>query len=117
MFGDDKELSDAVSFTVSSDPSSLAAKGADYYLELAKKCEKGENKNPKIAGAHYWNAGRVAMFEGDLKLARECFKKYVELNPDSLFVKHFRFYSKKKNAEKAMKVAQEYYKKTGQKAR
>jgi tetratricopeptide (TPR) repeat protein len=114
LFGDDKQLCDAVSFTVSADPTTLIQAGANHYVELAKSYEKGKDPNPRIAGAHYWNAGRVAMFEGNLDLARECFLKYAELNPDSPFVDHFKFYKKKESAEKALKVAQEYYKKTGQ---
>ncbi len=115
MFGDDQKLCDSVNFTVSPDPSVLAKSGVSYYVELAEKYEKGTNKNPLIAGANYWNAGRVAIYEGNLEQAREYFLKYAELNPDSPFVKHFEYYSDKKNAEKAMRVAQEYYKKTGQK--
>lgn len=115
QFGNDEQLYEAVSFTVSPDPSDLAKKETKYYLELANKYEKGANRNPRIAGAYYWNAGRVAMYEGKLDLARECFLKYADLNPKSPFVKNFRFYGKKENAEKAMKVAQEYYEKIGQK--
>lgn len=114
LFGDDRQLSDAVNFTVSPDPSFLVREGINY-VELAEKYEKGKNKNLTIAGVHYWNAGRAAMFEGNLELARKCFLKYAELNPNSPFVEHFKFYRKKENAERAMKVAQEYYRKTGQK--
>lgn len=116
LFGDDKQLCEAVNFTVSPDPSSLVKVGINEHIELAKKYEKGKDKNLRIAGAHYWNAGRVAIFEGNLEVARDCFSKYAELNSDSPFVGHFKFYGKKGNAEKAMKVAQEYYKKTGQKS-
>lgn len=115
MFGDDTQLYDALSFTVAPEPSGLVGKGIDYYVEMAEKHEKGSNRNPIVAGANYWNAGRVAMYEGNLKLAVRYFSKYAELNPKSPFVKNFEFYRKKENAEKAMKVAQEYYRRSGQK--
>jgi tetratricopeptide (TPR) repeat protein len=117
MFEGEKELCEAVNFTVSPDPENLVKTGVKRYLELGEKYEGGKEKNPTIAAANYWNAGRVAMFNGDVELARKCFLKCAELNPDSPYVKHFTFYKKKENAEKAMKVAQEYYTKMGQKTR
>ncbi len=117
MFEGEKELCEAVNFTVSPDPENLVKTGVKRYLELGEKYEEGKAKNPTIAAANYWNAGRVAMFNGDVELARQCFHKCAELNPDSPYVKHFTFYKKKENAEKAMKVAQEYYTRMGQKTR
>jgi hypothetical protein len=114
MFEGEKELCDAVNFTVSPDPENLGKTGVKRYLEMGEKYEAGKHKNPTIAAANYWNAGRVAMFNGDVELARKCFLKCADLNPDSPYVKHFRFYKIKGNAEKAMKVAQEYYTRTGQ---
>lgn len=102
-----EELYEAVSFTVAPDPSELVKNGMGFYEQKIKENEKS---NRIIAAANCWNAGRLALYEGDLKKAQEYFAKYVKIYPESPFIKSFKFYEDENNAAMALQVAQEYYK-------
>lgn len=103
----DAELLSALNHTVLLDPSRLQEEGIDVFIDRAQEFEK--NKDLLRARINYQAAGEIALYEGKLAQAQKFFKKCAELEADPEYKKVFKYYSKKANAEKALKVAQEYY--------
>jgi len=110
LCGGDTELYHAVSHTVLLDPQRLLEEGIESHVKQAEESEK--KKDLLRARIHYQAAGEIALYEGKLEQAREFFKKCAELESNSEYKKVFSYYSRKSNAEKALKVAQEYYAQT-----
>ena len=110
LCGDDTELFSVLSRTVLLDPSRLLEEGIDPYIKRAQEFE--EKKDFLRARVNYQVAGELALYEGDLAKARDFFKKCAQLEPNTEYKKIFAYFNKKANAEKALKVAQEYYART-----
>ncbi len=103
----DTELLSALNHTVLLDPLRLHEEGIDSYIEKAQEFEK--NKDFLRARINYQAAGEIALYEGNLAQVQKFFKKCAELESNPEYKKVFVYYSKKANAEKALKIAQEYY--------
>ncbi len=97
----------ALSHTVLLDPTRLSEEGTDSYIEKAQGFEK--SKDFLRARINYQAAGEIALYEGKLAQAQKFFKKCAELESDPEYKKVFNYYSQKTDAEKALKIAQEYY--------
>lgn len=111
LCGDDDELYQVLSRTVLMNPQMTMKDGIDAYIEKARSFEEeGNHIRARIA---YQAAGEISQFEGKLAQTQEFFKKAADATPDFANKKFFEYYSKKKNAERALAVAQEYYTKTG----
>ena len=106
----DNELLSALSYTVLLDPRRLQEEGVDSYVEKAKEFE--EKKDFLRARVNYQAAGEIALYEGKLTQTQKFFKKCAGLESNPEYKKVFAYYSKKANAEKAIKIAQEYYART-----
>lgn len=107
---DDTELFSVLNHTVLLNPSRLSEEGIDTYIEKAQEFEK--KKDFLRARIHYQVAGEIALYEGKLTQVQKFFKKCAELESDPEYKKIFDYYSKKANAEKALKLAQAYYTRT-----
>ncbi len=107
--GDD-ELLFALTHTVLIDPERLYGEGIDFYIEKAEEFEK--EKDFLRARINYQAAGEIALYKGDLAQVQKFFKKCAEMESNPEYKKIFEYYSKKTNAEKAVKVAREYYRRT-----
>jgi len=103
----DTELYNALSRTLLLDPQRLSNEGIDSHVKEAQEFE--EKKDFLRARVHFQVAGELALYEGKLAKAREFFKKCAQLESNPEYKRVFEYYSKKANAEKAFKVAQEYY--------
>jgi hypothetical protein len=101
LCGDDKGTYEALIHAMFLDPRKIGISIKDA-MGNAKQFEKA--KDSVRARAMYEIAGGLAVYEGDLEKVVEFFSKCEELLPD---VK----YPILKNPEKAIAVAQEYYKK------
>jgi hypothetical protein len=101
LCGDDKETYDALVHAMFLDPRKIETSIKDA-VEEAGRFEK--TKDLVRARTMYEVAGGLAIYEGDLDKVVEFFSKCEELLPD-------RKYPILKNPEKAIAVAQEYYKK------
>lgn len=110
LCGDDTELLTVLSHTVLIDPGRLRVEGMDFYIGKAEGFEKG--KDLLRARINYQAAGELALYEGKLKQAQKFFKKCEELESNPEYKKIFAYFSKKVDAEKALKAAQEYYSQT-----
>ncbi len=110
LCGSDTELLFALNHTVLLDPSSLREEGIDSYIEKAQEFEK--NKDFLKARINYQAAGEIALYEQKLAQVQKLFSKCEELASDPEYRKVFAYFSTKANAEKALKIAQEYYAKT-----
>jgi len=106
----DTELLSALNHTVLLAPSRLTEEGIDSYIETAQEFEK--NKDFLRARINYHTAGEIALYEGKLAQVQKFFKKCAELESNPEYKKVFAYFSKKANAEKAIKTAKEYYKET-----
>lgn len=106
----DTELFSVLNHTVLLNPSRLSEEGIDSYIEKAQEFEK--KKDFLRARIHYQAAGEIALYEGKLTQVQKFFKKCAELESNPEYKKVFEYYSKKANAEKALKLAQEYYTRT-----
>ena len=106
----DTELFSVLNHTVLLNPSRLSEEGIDSYIEKAQEFEK--KKDFLRARIHYQVAGELALYEGKLTQVQKFFKKCAELESNPEYKKVFEYYSKKANAEKALKLAQEYYTRT-----
>ncbi len=106
----DAELFSVLSHTVLLDPFRLLDEGLSSYVERAQEFE--EKKDFERARVQYRAAGEIALYEGNLAQVQKFFKKCAELESNPEFQKIFAYFTKKANAEKALKVAQEYYAQT-----
>ena len=106
----DTELLSALSHTVLLDPSRLHEEGIDSYIEKAQEFEK--KKDFLRARINYQAAGEIALYEGKLAQIQKFFQKCAKLESNPEYKKVFAYYSQKANAEKALKIAQEYYTRT-----
>jgi len=99
--GDDKETYEALLNTMFLDPRKIGTSMKEA-AENAKKFEKA--KDFIRAKVWYEVAGGLAIYEGNVKKVVEIFTKCEKISPDT---KHPML----KNPEKAVAVAQEYYRK------
>jgi hypothetical protein len=106
----DTNLFNALSRTLLLNPQRLVKEGIESHVKQAEEFKK--NKDLIRARIHYQAAGEIALYEGKLEQVRGFFKKCAELESDPEYKKVFAYYSRKANAEKALKVAQEYYAQT-----
>ncbi len=106
----DTELFSVLSHTVLLNPSRLYKEGIETHIEKAQEFEK--KKDFLRARINYQAAGEIALYEGKLTQVQKFFKKCAELESNPEYTKIFAYYSKKANAEKALKIAQEYYTQT-----
>jgi len=107
----DSELYNALSLTVFLNSEVTVQGGIDPYLSKAQEYEK--NNDRLQARISYHVAGEIALYEGNLAQAQKAFKKAAEQDPKSPYQKAYLFFGDRANAEKALKVAQEFYVKTG----
>jgi len=107
----DKELQAALSRTLLLNPETTVKEGMNFYAEKAQEYEQA--KKPRNARIAYQVAGEIALFEGKLAPVQKFFKKAAEVEPECPYRNAFEYLSKKENAERAVAVAQEFYKKTG----
>jgi hypothetical protein len=100
LVGDDEETYEALSATMFLNP-----KHIEYSLkEAVENAVKAEGVNDKAkAGMWYAVAGGLSMYEGNVKKVVEYYGK-----AEKIIGKHYKIL---KNPEKAVAVAQEYYKK------
>ena len=98
---DDKEVYEALKHTMFLDPRKIDIPIKEA-VENAKKAEK--TKDLVKARTYYEIAGGLAIYEGDVKKVVEYFSECQRLSPNME-------YTILKNPEKAVAVAQEYYKK------
>ena len=97
----DVEVYEALREAMFLDPRNIEAS----MKESEKKAKDLEKKGDKImARTWYETAGRLAIYEGDVKNVKKYFGKCAELSPD-------REYKILKIPEKAVSKAQEYYQK------
>ena len=97
----DREVYEALSRTMFLDPRNIEVSMKDS----EKKADEFEKKGDKLrARTWYETAGRLAIYEGDVKRVKEYFSKCAELSSE-------RDYPILKNPEEAVSKAQEYYKK------
>jgi len=109
--GDD-ELYNALSRTLLLNiENTMSSGGIDTRVEKAQEYEK--NKDFVRARVEYQVAGELALHEGKAANVQKFFKKAAEVDPSNPFKNVFEFLAKKENAEKAVAVAQEYYKRAG----
>jgi hypothetical protein len=106
----DTKLFHALSRTVLLNPQRLLKEGMDHHIKEAEKFEK--KKDFLRARIHFQAAAEIALYEGNLEQVQKFFKKCAELEPNPEYKKVFTYYSRKANAEKALKIAQEYYAQT-----
>lgn len=107
LCGNDHELCYTLSRTLFLHPTRPQTKGLDSYVKKAKDYEK--KKDFLRARIEYQVAGELALYEGKLTEAQRFFKKCAELEQDPEYKKIFEYYLQKENAEKALKIAQEFY--------
>lgn len=101
LCADDKESYEALREVMLLDPRKVETSLADT-VKMAGEFEKqGDTLKAKI---WYEIAGGLAIYKGDLAKVKEYFGKCQKLSPNST-------YPILKNAEKAVKKAQEYYQK------
>lgn len=106
----DTELLFALTRTVLLNPERLYGEGIDFYIEKAQNFEK--EKDFLRTRINYQAAGEIALYKGNLTQVQKFFKKCAELESSPVYKKVFEYYSKKADAEKAVKVAKEYYRRT-----
>jgi len=105
------ELYNALSRTLLIDPERTKEAGEmDARIEKAQTYEK--NADYVRARIEYQAVGELALFEGKTAQVQTLFKKAAEIDPASPNRSIFEFLAKKENAEKAVAVAKEYYRRT-----
>jgi len=107
LCGEDSELYEALSRTILLNPDQVLQEGIDSYVQKATEFE--EKGSPLKARIHYQVAGQIALYEGKTDQAQKFFRKCAETETSPEMKKVFEFYTKKKNLDKAVKVAKEYY--------
>lgn len=111
LSGGNTELHEALSRTLLLNPETLVKDGADFYANKAQEHEEAQNlRDARIA---YQVAGEIAMYEGKMAQVQKFFKKAAEVDPECPYKNAFEYLSKKENAERAIAVAREFYKKMG----
>jgi len=110
----DKNLQEALSQTLLLNPETTAKEGIDAYATKAQEHEAAQK--PTRARIAYQIAGEIALYEGKLTQMQKYFKKAAEVDPECPYRNVFEYLSKKENAERALKIAQEFYTKTGKRA-
>ena len=101
LCGDDKETYEALYYVMFLDPRKISV-SMEEAVDNAKKFEK--EKDLTRARLWYQIAGGLAIYEGDVKKVVEYFSKCEKLSLGAR-------YPILKNPEKALAVAQEYYRK------
>ncbi|HKZ93785.1 MAG TPA: hypothetical protein VJ249_04290 [Candidatus Bathyarchaeia archaeon] len=109
-----KELYEAMSRTLLLNPETTVKEGTDFHAEKGQQYE--EDQKLRNARIEYQVAGQIALYEGKLQQVQKFFKKAAEVEPDYEFKRAFEYFGKKENAERAISVAREFYKKTGKRA-
>lgn len=99
LCGDDKEIYEALTDTLFLDPRKIGVSMKEA-AENAKKSEKEDD----VVKARFWYeiAGGLALYEGNAKKVVEFFSECEKHSPDKCHIL--------KNPEKALAIAQEYYK-------
>ena len=100
LCGDDKETYEGLVNTMFLNPSKIDTKMEDA-AENAKKSEKA--KDLVKARTQYEVAGGLALYKGDVDKVVEYYSQCQRISPD-------KEYQILKNPEKAVAIAQEYYK-------
>jgi hypothetical protein len=101
FFMDDREVYEALRRTMFLDPRNQEVSMND----AEKKAKEFEKKGDRLRALTWYEiAGRLAIYEGNVKKVKKYFGKCAELSPD-------RDYTILKIPEKAVKKAQEYYQK------
>jgi len=114
LCGDDRKLYEVLSKTTLLNPEMTAREGINTYFEKAQEYEKaGDHVRARVA---YQTAGEISLYEGKLTQAQKFFNKALEVDPKSPYKSVFEFYAHKENAEKALKVAREFYARTAKHA-
>ena len=101
LFGDDREVYEALRRTMFLDPRNLEVS----LTEAEKRAKEFEKKGDKLrALTWYETAGRLAIYEGDAKSAKEYFSKSQKFPPNKK-------YPILKKTDDAIAKAREYYEK------
>ena len=107
----DNELYNTLSRTLLLNPEMTKQAGEiDARVERAQEYEK--NKDYVKARIEYQVAGELALYEGKMAQVQKLFKKAAETDPTYSNRSIFEYFAKKENAEKAIVMAQEYYRHT-----
>jgi len=110
LCGEDSELYAALSRTLLLNPDRALKEGMDSYVQRATDFEeKGSTLRARIM---YQMAGQIALYEGKTDHVQTFFKKCANTETDPEMKRVYEFYTKKKNLNKAVKVAKEYYART-----
>jgi tetratricopeptide (TPR) repeat protein len=111
LCGDDSELKKILTMVLLLNPDRTSEMGGiDSHLEKAKEYEN--EKDHVRARVEYQVAGELALHEGRLAEVQKLFKKATEIDPDYNQKNVYEFLTKRENAEKALTVAKEYYRRT-----
>jgi hypothetical protein len=112
LCGENTELYEALSTTMLLNPRQASREGIGAIVEKAKGFE--ENGDFTRARIEYGLAGGIALYEAKADLVRKYFRKCAEIDPNYRYRKNFEFFDQEENAERAVKIAQEYYARTMQ---
>jgi len=107
LCGGDSELYEALSRTILLNPFQALKEGIDSFVQKAKEFE--EKGNNLLARTQYRMAGELALYEGNADQVQAFFKKCADTETEPEMKKVYEFYTRKKNLDKAVKVAKEYY--------
>jgi len=110
LCGEDSELYAALSRTILLNPAQALKESTDSYAQKAAEFE--EKGNLMRARILYQVAGETALYEGKTDQVQTFFKKCADTETNPEMKKVYEFYTKKKNLDKAVKVAKEYYART-----
>lgn len=110
LCGDDSELYEVLTRTLLLNPARVLKEGIDSYAQKAAEFEqKGDRLRARIM---YKMAGEIALYEGKTDQVQAFFQKCAETETDPEMKKVYEFFTKKKNSDKAVKIAKEYYSRT-----
>ncbi len=111
LCGDDSELKKALTLVLLLNPARTSKMGGiDSHLEKAKGYEeKGDEVRARV---EYQVAGELALYDGNLAHVQKLFKKAAEADPDYDHKNIYEFFIRRENAEKAVNIAKEYYKRS-----
>ena len=105
LCGEDRELLWVLERTLLIDPTKTNLEETTKKAEEYEK--KGDKNNARIENKY---AGDLAIYKGDLNLARKYYKKALEVDPEWPGKKILEYFFTEK-AEKAMETAKAYYSK------